>query len=55
MKHTKTNGVVKGFEGAYLVDPKAIFLEYCDVLVPAVLGGILIRENSSELKSKFII
>ena len=37
------------------IDPKTLFLEYCDVLIPADLGGVLSRENASEVKSKFII
>ena len=55
MKHTNTNGVVKGFEGADSVDPKTLFLEDYDVLIPADLGGVLSRENASEVKTKFII
>lgn len=55
MKHTKTNGVVKGFEGADSVDPKTLLLEDCDVLIPAALGGVLSRENANEVKAKFII
>lgn len=55
MKHTKTNGVVKGFEAADSVDPKTLLLEDCDVLIPAALGGVLNRENASEVKAKFVI
>jgi glutamate dehydrogenase (NAD(P)+) len=55
MKHTKTNGGVKGFEAADSVDPKTLLLEDCDVLIPAALGGVLNRENASEVKAKFII
>ena len=55
MKHTKTNGVVKGFEGENSVDPKTLFLEDSDILILAILGGILSRENASEVKTKFII
>ena len=55
MKHTKTNCVVKGFEGAYSTDPKTLFLEYCDTRIPVVLGGVLSRENGSEVKTTFII
>ena len=43
MKHTKTNGVVKGFEGADSRDTKTLLLEDCDVLFPTTLGGFLSR------------
>ena len=55
MKHTKTNGVVKGFQGACSIDPKTLFLEDCDILIPTFLGDILSRENASEVQFKFII
>lgn len=32
-----------------------MLLEECDVLVPAALGGVLNRENASDVKAKFII
>ena len=37
------------------VDPKTLFLEDYDVLIPTILGGVLSRENASEVKAKFII
>lgn len=50
MKHTKTNGVVKGFEAADSIDPKTLLLEDCDVLIPAALGGVLNRSVSIQFK-----
>eukprot|EP01018_Ginkgo_biloba_P005203 Gb_27370 [translate_table: standard] len=55
MTHKKKHGGVKGFQGADAIDPKTLLLEECDVLIPAALGGVLNRENASEVKAKFII
>ncbi|XP_057872426.1 glutamate dehydrogenase 2 isoform X2 [Cryptomeria japonica] len=55
IRHKIRNASIKGFEGANEIDPKTLLLEECDVLIPAALGGVLNRENASEVKAKFII
>ncbi|KAJ8448565.1 hypothetical protein Cgig2_012209 [Carnegiea gigantea] len=55
LKHVKENRGVKGFSAADAIDPKSILVEDCDVLIPAALGGVINRENASEIKAKYIV
>ncbi|ERM93524.1 hypothetical protein AMTRI_Chr03g55640 [Amborella trichopoda] len=55
LKHAVENKGIKGFDGAEPLDPKALLLEDCDVLIPAALGGVINRENAGEIKANFII
>ena len=43
LKHFVANRGVKGFCGADPIDPNSIFVEDCDVLIPAALGGVINR------------
>ncbi|KAJ6951743.1 glutamate dehydrogenase 1-like isoform X2 [Populus alba x Populus x berolinensis] len=55
LKHANEHKGVKGFHGGDPIDPKSILVEDCDILIPAALGGVINRENASDIKSKFII
>lgn len=43
LEHTEENRGIKGFDGADSIDPDSIFVEDCDVLVPAAVGGVIHR------------
>ncbi|XP_014507487.1 glutamate dehydrogenase 2 isoform X2 [Vigna radiata var. radiata] len=49
------NGTLKDFPGAEVMDPNELLVHECDVLIPCALGGVLNRENASNVKAKFII
>ncbi|CAN6439772.1 unnamed protein product [Victoria cruziana] len=55
MKYAKEHRGIKGFDGGDAIEPKALLVEDCDVLVPAALGGVITRENANEIKAKYII
>ncbi|XP_057548219.1 glutamate dehydrogenase B [Amaranthus tricolor] len=55
LNHVKENRGVNGFHGADAIDPNSIFVEDCDVLIPAALGGVINRENANEIKAKYIV
>lgn len=55
IRYSKENGNIKDFMEADAIDPECLLHEECDVLIPAALGGVLNRENASELKTKFIV
>lgn len=47
VQHVSIHGGVKGFAGGDSLDAASILAEDCDVLIPAALGGVLTRYNSS--------
>ncbi|KAL9326761.1 hypothetical protein ACSQ67_007406 [Phaseolus vulgaris] len=49
------NQTLKDFPGAEVMDPNELLVHECDVLIPCALGGVLNRENASDVKAKFII
>lgn len=55
IRYSKENGNIKDFTEAEAIDPECLLHEECDVLIPAALGGVLNRENASELRAKFIV
>ncbi|XAR70065.1 Glutamate dehydrogenase (NAD(P)(+)) [Bertholletia excelsa] len=55
LKHARENRGVKGFMGGDPIDPNAILVEDCDILIPAALGGVINRENANDIKAKFIV
>ncbi|CAH9098905.1 unnamed protein product [Cuscuta epithymum] len=55
MTHVKENRGVHGFPDGDAIDPSAILVEDCDVLIPAALGGVINRDNAKDIKAKFII
>ncbi|CAO2831902.1 unnamed protein product [Amaranthus hypochondriacus] len=55
LNYVKETRGVKGFHGADAIDPHSIFVEDCDVLIPAALGGVINRENANEIKAKYIV
>ncbi|KAL2348211.1 hypothetical protein Fmac_002211 [Flemingia macrophylla] len=55
LKHKETNGNLKEFSGADVMDPDELLVHECDVLVPCALGGVLSKDNASHVKAKFII
>ncbi|XP_078163274.1 glutamate dehydrogenase 1, mitochondrial-like [Carex rostrata] len=55
LEHSAKNRGIRGFEGAYALDPNSLLIEDCDVLIPAALGGVINKENANDIRAKFIV
>ena len=54
-EHKSKTGSVKDFDGAETTDRNAIVTLETDLLVPAALGGVITRDNVSEVKARAIL
>ncbi|NUP13416.1 MAG: glutamate dehydrogenase [Polyangiaceae bacterium] len=54
-EHLKVTGTVAGFAGGEAFDKETILAESCDVLVPAALGGVIHRDNASDVRAKVVL
>ena len=41
LKHKETNGNLKEFQGAEIMEPNDLLVHECDVLIPCALGGVI--------------
>lgn len=55
LEHVKQTGGVTGFAGGEDFAGELLLYEDCDVLVPAALGGVITRENASDIRAKIIV
>ncbi|PON97856.1 Glutamate dehydrogenase [Trema orientale] len=55
LRHKEANESLKEFPGGDVIDPNALLVHECDVLIPCALGGVLNKENAADVKAKFII
>ncbi len=55
LKHRKSTGSIKGFEGSKTLESREAALELeCDILVPAALENQITEENASRIKARII-
>ncbi|KAI4330809.1 hypothetical protein MLD38_029058 [Melastoma candidum] len=55
LAHKDGTGSLKGFHGGDDMNPSELLVHECDVLIPCALGGVLNRDNATDVKAKFII
>ncbi|KAE8661948.1 Glutamate dehydrogenase [Hibiscus syriacus] len=55
LKYKEATGSLKGFSGGDSLDQNELLVHECDVLIPCALGGVLNKENATDVKAKFII
>ncbi len=53
-EYVLSNGGVKGFSGAEVIDPEEMLVQPCDVLVPAALERAIHAENAGRLQCKVL-
>ncbi|MDE0825635.1 MAG: Glu/Leu/Phe/Val dehydrogenase [Akkermansiaceae bacterium] len=53
-KHVVANGGVAGFPEAEAIDPEALLLQECDVLVPAAVERVITKANAAQLRCKVL-
>lgn len=52
--YVASSGGVKGFAGATAIDPGALLVQVCDVLVPAALECVITADNAADLQCKVL-
>jgi glutamate dehydrogenase (NAD(P)+) len=55
IEHKKKTGSVKGFKGCKNITNENLLTLDCDVLVPAALENVIIKENADKIKAKVIL
>ncbi|XP_010269817.1 PREDICTED: glutamate dehydrogenase 2-like [Nelumbo nucifera] len=55
IKHKSESGSLRNFQGGDTIDSDELLVHDCDVLIPCALGGVLNRENATDVKAKYII
>ncbi|CAK7356265.1 unnamed protein product [Dovyalis caffra] len=55
LKQRENARSLKDFEGGDAMDPNELLFQECDILMPCALGGVLSKENATDVKAKFII
>ncbi len=53
-EHVAKTGGVAGFPDADAIDPDALLLQECDVLVPAALERVITKDNAPKLKCRIL-
>jgi glutamate dehydrogenase (NAD(P)+) len=55
MQYVQQTGGIVGFTGGEAFPAENLLFEACDVVIPAALGGVLTKENASEVRAKFVL
>ncbi|KAI7989749.1 Glutamate dehydrogenase 2 [Camellia lanceoleosa] len=55
LKHQESTNNLKGFNGGDPMDPNDLLIHECDVLIPCALAGVLNKDNTADVKAKFVI
>ena len=55
VEHAKRTRSVVGFPGTDAITNEGLLVSDVDVLIPAALGGVLTKENTREIKARFIV